>query len=53
VKKGGKDFELFYEGGKCTLNIPEVYLEDSGDYLCIARNVHGSAKTQCRITIER
>jgi len=52
VKKGGKDFELSYDHGRCALLIQEVYLEDSGDYVCVAKNMHGSAKTKCRIIVE-
>jgi len=33
--------------------IHEVYLEDSGEYKCTARNINGMAHTSCRLMVER
>lgn len=51
--KDSKDFELLVEGDRCSLVIHEVYLEDSGEYKCTARNIHGMAHTSCRLMVER
>ena len=51
--KDSKDFELLMEGDRCSLVIHEVYLEDSGEYKCTARNVNGMAHTSCRLMVER
>ena len=51
--KDSKDFELLVEGDRCSLVIHEVYLEDSGEYKCTARNVNGMAHTSCRLMVER
>ena len=51
--KESKDFQLVFEGDRCSLVIREVYLEDSGQYKCTARNVHGNAESSCMITVER
>jgi len=51
--KESKDFELLVEGDRCSLVIHEVYLEDSGEYKCTARNVNGMAHTSCRLMVER
>jgi len=51
--KDSKDFELITEGDRCSLVIHEVYLEDSGEYKCTARNVNGMAHTSCRLMVER
>lgn len=51
--KDVKDFELSFDGERCSLLIREVYLEDSGDYKCVAKNAQGTAETSCRLVIER
>jgi len=51
--KESKDFELSFNGDQCSLMIREVYLEDSGDYKCTARNVHGFAQSTCRLMVDR
>jgi len=51
--KDTKDFELLMEGDRCSLVIHEVYLEDSGEYKCTARNTSGMAHTSCRLMVER
>lgn len=50
--KESKDFQLTREGSKYSLLINEVYLEDSGEYRCTARNKLGSADTRCRLAVE-
>jgi hypothetical protein len=50
--KETKDFELSFTGDQCSLLIREVYLEDSGEYKCVARNLHGAAQSSCRLTVE-
>jgi titin len=52
VLKDTKDFELNFDGERCVLIIREVYLEDSGEYKCTAKNAHGSAHTTCRLIVE-
>ena len=51
--KESKDFQLLFEGDRCSLVINEVYLEDSGEYKCAARNVHGAAESKCRLIVDR
>lgn len=51
--KDVKDFELTFDGERASLIIREVYLEDSGDYRCVAKNSQGSAETSCRLIVER
>ena len=48
-----KDFQLLFEGDRCSLIIREVYLEDSGEYRCMARNQHGQGDSRCRLMVER
>ena len=50
--KESLDFQLLFEGDRCSLVIREVYLEDSGDYRCLARNKHGMAESRARLVVE-
>ncbi|XP_074642495.1 uncharacterized protein LOC141899810 [Tubulanus polymorphus] len=50
--KESQDFQLLFEGDRCTLIIREAYLEDSGEYKCIARNPYGTAESACRLHVE-
>jgi hypothetical protein len=34
------------------LIIREVYLEDSGEYRCVARNQYGQAESRCRLQVD-
>ena len=52
VKKS-KDIEVFFDNGRCSIVIQEIYLEDGGEYVCTAKNDYGSAKTSCRLIVER
>ena len=51
--KESKDFQLLFEGDRCSLIIREVYLEDSGEYKCVAKNPQGFAESSCRLIVER
>lgn len=51
--KESEDFQLLFEGDRCSLVIREVYLEDSGEYKCVARNKHGVNESKCRLMVER
>ncbi|CAH1789041.1 unnamed protein product, partial [Owenia fusiformis] len=50
--KESKDFQLLFEGDKCSLVIREVYLEDGGEYKCVARNQYGEATNTCQLHVE-
>lgn len=52
VKKS-KDIDIFYDNGRCSLVIYEVYLEDAGEYICVGKNENGSTQTSCRLIVER
>lgn len=38
--------------GQCTLTIKEVFPEDAGEYVCIARNKIGEALSRCIVTVD-
>ena len=45
------DFKISYLFGIARLEILEVFPEDCGDYLCLARNDFGHVKTECFINV--
>lgn len=38
--------------GQCTLTIKEVFPEDAGEYVCIAKNKIGEAVSRCIVTVD-
>lgn len=38
--------------GQCTLTVKEVFPEDSGEYVCVARNKFGEAVSKCFVTVD-
>ncbi|ESO07120.1 hypothetical protein HELRODRAFT_191066 [Helobdella robusta] len=48
-----KDFDFTFDiyNGKCVLLIHELYLEDTGVYLCQAKNEHGSDTTVAKLRV--
>ena len=45
------DFKITYQFGITRLEIVEVFPEDCGDYICLARNEYGHAKTECFVNV--
>ena len=45
------DFKITYQFGVTRLEIVEVFPEDCGDYICLARNEFGHAKTECFVNV--
>ncbi|XP_035212204.1 muscle M-line assembly protein unc-89-like isoform X2 [Stegodyphus dumicola] len=50
--KESDDFQLLFEGDRCTLIIKMAYLEDSGTYKCVAINSGGEASSVCQLKVE-
>lgn len=50
--KESDDFQLLFEGDRCTLIIKVAYLEDAGTYKCVAINSGGEASSQCALTVQ-
>lgn len=38
--------------GRCTLTIKEVFPEDEGEYVCLAKNKIGEALSRCIVTVD-
>ncbi|VDM83781.1 unnamed protein product [Strongylus vulgaris] len=43
--------EVKYENGVSTLTIPSATLNDAGHYVCEAENIHGTAQSNCVVTV--
>ncbi|GFT67998.1 hypothetical protein NPIL_385641 [Nephila pilipes] len=50
--KESDDFQLLFEGDRCTLIIDTAYLEDAGTYKCVAINSGGEASSVCQLKVE-
>ncbi|XP_071443400.1 titin isoform X2 [Hetaerina americana] len=50
--KESPDFQLLFQGDRCSLIIKEAYTEDSGDYRVVAINSAGEASSKCRLTVK-
>ncbi|XP_066996542.2 titin isoform X1 [Anabrus simplex] len=50
--KESSDFELLFQGDRCSLIIHEAYLEDAGEYKVVAINSAGEASSKCNLTVK-
>ena len=44
--------QITIEAGSTTLEIRQVFPEDTGNYTAIARNLGGESRSTCRLTVE-
>jgi hypothetical protein len=51
--KESSDFQLVFQGDRCSLLIREIFQEDSGTYRVVAVNSAGEASSQCQLTVTR
>ncbi|XP_026674575.1 muscle M-line assembly protein unc-89 isoform X5 [Ceratina calcarata] len=49
--KESADFQLLFQGDKCSLVIYEAFLDDAGVYKVVAINSGGEASSQCTLTV--
>ncbi|CAD1476295.1 unnamed protein product, partial [Heterotrigona itama] len=49
--KESADFQLLFQGDKCSLVIHEAFLDDAGLYKVVAINSGGEASSQCSLTV--
>lgn len=51
--KESADFQLLFQGDRCSLLIHEAFLDDSGLYKVVAINSSGEASSECSLSISR
>lgn len=51
--KESSDFQLLFQGDRCSLVIHEAFLDDAGTYRVVAINSGGEASSQCTLTVTR
>ncbi|XP_031789486.1 uncharacterized protein LOC100679567 isoform X4 [Nasonia vitripennis] len=51
--KESADFQLLFQGDRCSLLIHEAFLDDAGVYKVVAINTCGEASSECRLTIQQ
>uniref|UniRef100_A0A182UHM8 Ig-like domain-containing protein n=1 Tax=Anopheles melas TaxID=34690 RepID=A0A182UHM8_9DIPT len=49
--KESNDFQLLFQGDRCSLVIREAFLEDAGEYRVVAINSAGEASSQCAVLV--
>ncbi|KAL0100113.1 hypothetical protein PUN28_019517 [Cardiocondyla obscurior] len=49
--KESSDFQLLFQGDRCSLVIHEAFLDDAGVYKVVAINSGGKASSQCTLTV--
>ncbi|XP_015607040.1 titin isoform X3 [Cephus cinctus] len=49
--KESADFQLLFQGDRCSLIIHEAFLDDAGDYKVVAINSGGEASSQCILSV--
>lgn len=49
--KESQDFQLLFQGDRCSLLIQEAFLEDAGDYKVVAINSAGEASSHCKLSV--
>ncbi|XP_014485705.1 PREDICTED: uncharacterized protein LOC106750117 isoform X2 [Dinoponera quadriceps] len=49
--KESSDFQLLFQGDRCSLVIHEAFLDDAGTYKVVAINSGGEASSQCTLTV--
>lgn len=51
--KESADFQLLFQGDRCSLVIHEAFLDDAGVYKVVAINSGGEASSECSLSVTR
>lgn len=51
--KESADFQLLFQGDRCSLVIHEAFLDDAGLYKVVAINSSGEASSNCMLSVAR
>lgn len=52
IQRNSADFRQTFDGDRAKLEIGEIFLDDHGEYSCVAKNDKGETKTSCRIKVK-
>jgi hypothetical protein len=52
IQRNTSDFKQTFDGLNAKLEIDEIFVDDHGEYACVAKNDFGENKTTCRIKIK-
>ena len=52
IQRNSSDFAQTFDGSFAKLEIGEIFLDDTGEYSCIAKNEKGEAKSVCKINVK-
>ncbi|RUS73862.1 hypothetical protein EGW08_018384, partial [Elysia chlorotica] len=51
VQRNSSDFKQTFDGRSARLEIGEVFLDDVGEYACVAKNDAGESRSSCRLDV--
>ena len=51
ITSDNKVYQLVSDGNTHKLIIPDVFVEDGGEYICEAYNKYGDSETSCAVTV--
>ncbi|OWF42675.1 Smoothelin [Mizuhopecten yessoensis] len=52
IQRNSADFKQTFDGVTAKLEISEIFLDDKGEYACVAKNDLGETKTVCKINVK-
>lgn len=52
IQRNTSDFKQTFDGLNAKLEIDEIFVDDHGEYACVAKNDFGENKTTCRINVK-
>ncbi|XP_069135255.1 uncharacterized protein [Argopecten irradians] len=52
IQRNSADFKQTFDGTTAKLEISEIFLDDKGEYACVAKNDLGETKTVCKIYVK-
>lgn len=52
IQRNSSDFKQTFDNTSAKLEISEIFLDDKGEYSCIAKNECGEAKSSCKIFVK-
>ena len=51
VQRNSPDFKQTFDGREAKLEVCELFLDDVGQYMCVAKNEVGETRSSCRLDV--